>query len=245
MTSSSPLAVTAPRLYRGRVVFIEDRAADVRLLRIELEHKQKLSFLAGQYAVLENGLDEPRAFSIASAPYQPYLEFHVKNAGHGLSQFLTEKLTLGDTLSLSAPLGESYWHPSERPLLALAGGVGIVPLKSIIEDLLQGANVPPVSLYWGARDESHLYLDAEFSSLSKNHPRFRYIPVLSDEKTDRRRQGLLPDILREDFETLSGWDIYLAGPREMVETTLPFLKNHGAEEEYIFGDALKMPRTPV
>jgi NAD(P)H-flavin reductase len=65
--------------------------------------------------------------------------------------------------------------------------------------------------------------------------------VLSDEKNDPHyRTGLLAAAVAEDFETLAGMSIYMAGPAAMIDSTVPLLLHKGAEESYIFSDGFKL-----
>ncbi|MDE1151883.1 MAG: FAD-binding oxidoreductase [Micavibrio sp.] len=235
-----------PQKYPARVFFIEDIAADTRLLRLELDNGRKLPFRAGQYALLTAADVEPRAFSIASAPAAPYLEFHVKNSGHGFSAFAFNNLAIGSPVTVDAPWGDHFWRPSARPLLALAGGVGIAPLKAIVEAQLEHARdaktAAPVHLYWAVRDETHLYLDHFFLSLAEAHPAFAYTPIIAHADTTHaegagRRSGYIGPAVMADFASLAGHNIYLAGPAPMVNATLPLLLERGAEKDFIFSDA--------
>lgn len=225
------------RRYTGRVIDIHDVSPDIRKLSVEIDNKQRLPFIAGQYVQLALPEFEARAFSIASAPHEALLEFHVKNSGHGLSAHIVEKMTPGSTIHLSGPLGTNHWRPVARPLLALAGGLGIAPMKSIIDASLHDRSAAPIHLYWGARLRNQLYLDDYFRALAKKHDRFSYIPVLSEEKEHPHyRSGLISAAVTEDFGALGGMSIYMAGPAAMVDATLPLLLQHGAEEEHIFSD---------
>ena len=228
---------TPPRHYTGRVIGIHDVSPDTRKLTVEIDNRQRLPFNAGQYVHLAVPGFDKRAYSIASAPHEPLLEFHIKNSGKGLSTHIVEALQPGSPITLEGPLGHSHFRPETRPILALAGGLGIAPLKSIIEACLHDRAHPPVYLYWGAKVPAQLYLDDYFRGLAKKYPRFSYIPVLSDEKNDPRyRTGLTGAAVAEDFETLSGISIYMAGPPAMIDATLPLLLHKGAEEDYIFSD---------
>ena len=225
--------------FEARAFFIEDIAENTRILRFELNNGKKLNFRPGQYAVLEAPGIPPRPFSIASAPQRPYLEFHVKNSGHGVSSYLFNSLRIGSEVVLEAPLGDHYWRASDRPLLAIAGGVGIAPLKAVIEAQLEHAPKQETHLYWGVRDAAHLYLDKAFRDLKKAHPAFHYVPLLAKdaENTGNLRQLHAGPAILEDFTTLKGFDIYMAGPAAMVEATLPLLLERGAEKDFIFSDA--------
>ncbi len=222
----------------AHVASIEDIAADTRILRLALPGGAALDFLAGQYAHLSLEGLEPRAFSIASAPHQPVLEFHIKNSHRGFSNAVFTSLKKGDAVTLEAPFGDHYWRPSTRPLLALAGGVGIAPLKAVIEaQLAHKTGDVRVTLYWGVRDEAHLYLDAFFNDLAAGKPAFRYIPVIAHGEAAGRRSGYIGAAVTADMPDLTGFNIYMAGPAAMVEATLPLLLAQGAEKDFIFSDA--------
>lgn len=229
--------MTSSLKHRARIIDIQTIAADTRIVRVEPVGEAPPPFKPGQYAMLGvTGLD-PRAFSIASAPKLPFLEFHIKNSGQGISKYVFEKAQINTEVKLSDPLGVNYWQHSARPLLALAGGVGIAPLKAIVEAQMQEEAAIPVHLYWGARDKTHLYLNGLFEGFSKKHPSFKYIPILSEEKDEKRyRYGMIDTALKTDLPDLKNFDIYMAGPAAMIESLLPVLTEKGAEKNRIFSD---------
>lgn len=234
------------RQYTGRVVGIHDVSPDTRKLTVEIDNRQRLPFAAGQYVHLKVPGFDHRPFSIASAPHEPLLEFHIKNNGQkdgkSLSAHIVQELKPGSPISLEGPLGKNHWRAEDsalagRSLLALAGGLGIAPLKSIIESCLHNRAHPPVHLYWGARFRGQLYLDDYFRDLTRKYPRFSYVPVLSDEPAGSGyRTGFTAAAVAEDFDNLAGLTVYMAGPLPMIEATLPLLLQKGAEEDYIFSD---------
>lgn len=123
-------------------------------------------------------------------------------------------------------------------MLALAGGLGIAPIKSILEAHLAAAGSPPCHLYWGVRSEDQLYLDRYFRSMAQKTTRMSYIPVISDAaSTQALRSGFVTQALAEDFAHLGEFDIYLAGPPPMVAATLPALLDLGADQTRIFSDS--------
>jgi CDP-4-dehydro-6-deoxyglucose reductase, E3 len=227
----------APHRYEGRVVSVEAPAEDTRIIKVEVPGAENIPFRAGQYAMLYAPGLEPRPFSIASAPHLSYVEFHVKSTGRGISAHIFTNWRQGDIVAFEAPFGDHYWRASSRPLLALAGGVGIAPLKAIIEAHFDHAVQSPAHLYWGVRDEAHLYLDGVFRDLSTRHHSFHYVPLLAQGSGKALRTGFIGPAVTNDFPTLAGFNIYMAGPVAMVEATLPALLQHGAEKDHIFSDA--------
>ncbi len=225
-----------PRPTTARVLSVDEIAEDTRIYR--LDTGAELPHRAGQYALLHAEGFEPREFSIASPPEVGYLEFHVKSTGRGLSAHIFEHWVAGSEVTVQAPYGDHYWRPSSRPLLALAGGVGIAPLKAIIEAHFAYAKHSPAHLYWGVRDATHLYLDKFFKGIGDRYPEFHYVPLLAEKTAGSAfRTGYIAPALEADFTTLAGFNIYIAGPRPMIEATLPALLARGAEKDNLFSDA--------
>ncbi len=231
---------SAAPAYAARIIGVEDVMADTRVLRVELEGRQRLKFTAGQYAHLRIGDLPSRPYSIASAPGEDYIEFHIRRGGAGgLSDTLVDDTKPGMPLILEGPFGSSFWRGGDRPMLALAGGLGIAPIKAIIEAHLAAAGSPPCHLYWGVRSEDQLYLDRYFRALAQKTARISYIPVISDTAaaTPSLRSGFVTQALAEDFAHLGEFDIYMAGPPPMVAATLPALLDLGADQTRIFSDS--------
>ena len=81
----------------------------------------------------EDGYRAERAYSIASAPGEP-VAITVERLDDGeVSPYLTDELRPGDELELRGPIGGYFvWEAEDGgPLLLVAGGSGVVPLRAI------------------------------------------------------------------------------------------------------------------
>lgn len=244
-----PLMPDAPELpdisprksYKARVADINDVHDRIRILKIQLENGAHMTFKAGQYADLTFDERPPRPYSIASTPDQGnLLEFHILNTGkNGASAYACSALKLGETVTVSGPQGENYLRTDTEPVLAIAGGVGIVPIKSILETALKKNMKQPIHLYWGTRTEDELYLGMHFITLSRKYPQFHFVPVFSEAAPEKTscRTGLVGNEALKDFEDLSGFHAYLAGPAAMVLDTAPRLLDKGVARDHIHSDA--------
>lgn len=222
----------------ARVVEFRDVAPGVRAIR--LEPAGPFAFKAGQYARLTFDGFEERPFSIASAPHHGHLEFHIKSLGHGASGYAAGKLAVGETLTLRGPFGRAFLQPGDAPFLAIGGGLGIAPLKSIIESALHQGHSGPIHLYMGGRHASDLYLEEFFSSLAAQNPQLKVTAVLSEASgDDRHRTGYVGRVAAGDFKELAGFMAYLAGPPAMIEDTLPLLLDKSMARENVFSDAFE------
>ncbi len=96
-----------------------------------------------------------------------------------------------------------------------------------------------VTIYWGGREEKHLYDLSELEALSVNHPNLRIEPVVEQpEEGWRGRTGTVLTAVLQDYGTLAGHDIYIAGRFEMAKIARDlFCHERNAREDRLFGDA--------
>jgi ferredoxin-NADP reductase len=108
----------------------------------------------------DDGYQAERAYSIASAPGEP-LAITVERLEDGeVSPYLTQEARAGDEFEVRGPIGGYFvWQPAfGGPLLLLAGGSGIVPLRAILRYRgLIGSSVPVRLLYSSRRLQDVIY----------------------------------------------------------------------------------------
>lgn len=241
--AAEELIVHPSRVMQCRVVEIADLTHDIKGLKLEIESGGPFTFSAGQYAQMEFAELPPhlvRDFSMANRPDDALLEFHVRHMRGGkASGYVAEKLKVGDRVKVSGPLGTSYLRENHGgPILAIAGGSGLAPIKSIVETALSSGATRPIHLYFGARAERDVYLEARLAELARSHANFFYHIVLSEPRGGTsRRTGVVTDAVAADFASLSGFKAYLAGPPVMVEAATELLKQKGLEIRDLHADA--------
>ena len=214
-------AVHASRRLVCRVAGIDRATHDIRILSLDIENGGPFDFAAGQYAAVGFENLPARDFSMASLPGAEPLEFHIRLVADGqVTRHVLNTLRVGDPVTVSGPMGTAHYRKNHRgPILLVAGGSGLAPIKSIAESALGGGARQDVFLYFGARAERDVYLQDRLAALAALHSNLRVVTVLSepDGATDRRT-GWLADALAEDFDDLDGFKAYLAGPPVMVES---------------------------
>ena len=234
------MLVHASRNLSCNVTEIEQVTYDTHVIRLTIEQGGPYDFSAGQYAEVTFGDLPARDFSMANRPEQEVLEFHIRLVPDGLvSPYINDCLDTGDTVKVNGPLGTAYYREKHTgPIIAVAGGSGLAPIKSIVETALANGARQDIFLYFGIRDERDIYLEDYFNSLSSKNSNLSFTPVLSEPSTDtERRTGFLADILAQDFSDLDGFKAYLAGPPIMVETSVEKLKHMGIRQQDIHADA--------
>jgi CDP-4-dehydro-6-deoxyglucose reductase/ferredoxin-NAD(P)+ reductase (naphthalene dioxygenase ferredoxin-specific) len=222
-----------------RVSAIEQATHDIRVLYLEPDDSGPFVYSAGQYVRAAFEGQEERDYSLASRPNDPFLALHIRNARSGPSLYASTRVGVGDKVTLRGPFGDTYLRPEHPgPIVAVAGGSGLAPIKAIVEEALELGLKQPIHLYFGVRDERDIYMEAYFTGLCRRHPNLRFTPVLSEAsgKTKRRR-GLVTDAIASDLRDLSGAVAYLAGPPPMVEAAGTLLRGLGVAAEDIHADA--------
>jgi CDP-4-dehydro-6-deoxyglucose reductase, E3 len=232
----------AVRLYAGKIAAMERLAADVMKVLIELPPGEQLSFTAGQYIniVLDDG--QRRAFSFANPPHEGNgIELHIRRIPGGrFTGHVFEAMRVGDALRFEGPLGSFTLRESARPILFVAGATGFAPVKSILEDAFHRSVQRPMRLYWGARHRRDLYLLELAERWQREHANFKVVPVLSDPEPQddwRGHTGLVHEAMLADFSDLTGFEVYVCGSVQMVESSVPAFMGHGLGADACFSDA--------
>jgi CDP-4-dehydro-6-deoxyglucose reductase/ferredoxin-NAD(P)+ reductase (naphthalene dioxygenase ferredoxin-specific) len=224
-----------------RVIGLDQATHDITRVRLDVESGGPFTFSAGQYAALHFAGMPPRDYSMANHPNEPSLEFHIRRLGErSTSAYVADKLKLGDKVIVEGPYGSSWLREKHTgPIIAVAGGSGLAPIKSIVESALGAGMRQPIHLYFGARDERDIYLEDHFQILAARHRNLRYTAVLSQpRRATSRRVGLVHDAVASDLADLDGAKAYLAGPPMMVEAaTGLFVSERGMRREDIHADA--------
>jgi ferredoxin-NADP reductase len=116
----------------------------------------------------EDGYRAEREYSIASAPGEP-VAITVERLDDGeVSPYLCDELRPGDGLELRGPVGGYFvWEPEEdgSPLLLVAGGSGVVPLRAMVRHRQRSGSDVPVRLLYSSRTLGDVIYRAELEGL--------------------------------------------------------------------------------
>ncbi len=228
-----------------KVTALDRMTHDIIRARLSIKAGGPFNFTAGQYARVHFADLPPRDYSMANLPPDGNagdgeIEFHIRAVtGGGVSTFVQNDLKVGDDVRVVGPYGISYLRAKHTgPIVALAGGSGLAPVKSIVESALAAGAEQPIHMYFGVRAEQDVYLEDHFQDLAAKHDNFTFEIVLSEPDGDtERRTGFLVDIVGDDFTDLDGAKAYLAGPPIMVETCAGKLKDISVRNEDCHADA--------
>jgi ferredoxin-NADP reductase len=155
----------------AEVVELRDETSRVR--SIVLDVPDWAGHRAGQHVdvrlTAEDGYQAQRSYSIASAPEDERLVLTVERLEDGeVSPYLVDELRPGDQLELRGPIGGYFiWEAAlGGPLLLLAGGSGIVPLRCMLRHRAAARSTAPVRLLYSSRRLSEVIYKGELERLA-------------------------------------------------------------------------------
>ena len=228
----------------AQVKSLKKLAPDVMEVRLALPASERLAFRAGQYIDFLLRNRKRRAFSIANAPVNDeFLELHIRLVPGGeFTEMVFNTFQIKSLVRIEAPLGDFYVREeSNRPLLMIAGGTGFAPIKAMVEQLKSDQDTRPIHLYWGARTQQDLY-HQKLAEQWASSGGFKFTPVLSeaaDGDNWQGRTGYVHEAVASDYQDLSGFDVYMAGPPQMITAAQAKFFSNGLPREQLFSDSFE------
>lgn len=147
---------------RGRLSWQLASVAEIvretaRVHTIVLDVPEWSEHRAGQHLDIrltaEDGYRAEREYSIASAPGEPAAITVERLEDGEVSSYLVGEIRVGDAFEVRGPLGGYFvWGPEDGgPLLLVAGGSGVVPLRSMLRHRDRSGSDVPIRLLYSSR----------------------------------------------------------------------------------------------
>ncbi len=242
-----PEELFSVRQFDTKVESIVDLTHDIKQVKLKLLDPTTIDCKAGQFIqfqVPEYELtDEPvyRAYSMASVPSDnTHVELEIRLVPNGIcTTYVHKHLKEGDSVTINGPYGEFFLRESERPIICIAGGSGMAPIKSILLDMLDKKSTRKARYFFGARTKKDLFLLDEMKEIEKAMPSFTFTPALSEPLEEDEwdgEVGLITDVVRNLSENASESEAYLCGSPGMIDACIKVLKELGMPEERIYYD---------
>lgn len=233
------------RTLPARAAALEKLCHDVMSLSVQLPRAQQFNYLPGQYIdiLLRDG--RRRSFSMASPVDEANrIDFHIRLVRNGFfTNQVFNELAVKDMLRLQGPFGSFFLrHDTHRPIILMAGGTGLAPIKAIIEQALAEGVSRPMHLFWGVQQKRDLYLDQYLSALVDRNPVLRYTPVLSEPAQHDAWQGetgwVHESVIRQ-YPNLSEYEVYASGPPIMVKSGQTAFSTCGLDQASYYSDSFE------
>jgi p-cymene monooxygenase electron transfer component len=213
------------------------------ILKVEWDAEAPMAFKAGQYLNIRwNGGATHRSYSFATAPEpggNARLTSFIRHVpGGAFTDALFSGKADGMAFELDGPHGAFWLREGRGPILCIAGGSGLAPLISLLQDAAKRRVRRDAVLLFGGRGERDLYCNDEISAIrSAWTAGFDYWPVLSETPAEGIRAGMVTEHIAAALERLGpDAQAYLCGPPAMIDAAIAELGKQGVPLDAIFYD---------
>jgi len=225
-------------------------------MTLDSNQKEAFDYKAGQYLTIEvevDGQSERRAYSLSSSPAEEVLQFSVKKVEGGkVSNYLNDKVKVGDSLTIFPPEGKFFALPEaakSKDHYFIAAGSGITPVLSMIKTLLEEEERSCIYLLYGnkteqdiifketldalaARYEGQLFITHTLSRVEKKKKKLFGLLGSSTEGSWSGQKGRIDDekiayFLRDYPTRFNESHYYICGPGDLITATEHYLTNQG------------------
>lgn len=201
-----------------------------------------VNYHAGQYLKIQFDHDES-CYSIANAPIERHhYELHIRiNCQSNEGKKLYQALTKGHHIHLSLPFGHCHLNQlhQKKPIVFIAGGTGITPIKAMIEQQIAHKIECDMTLFWGARSPEDLYLEPLIKQWQHQATQLKYYA----HTPQTSQQSLMDSVLEHTQQPiLRQSHIVISGPFDLAYHIRDKLVAYGIPLENLFSDAFDFER---
>ncbi len=222
----------------GVVTDIRQETPDVKTFRVNAPEGGKLfEHMPGQCAMLcVPGVGEAM-FSITSSPTnKEFQEFSIKKCGV-LTDYLHD-LQVGDEIMVRGPYGNNFPVETElkgKDLLFVAGGIGLAPLRSVINYVLDNRdNYGKVDILYGSRSADDLVQLKEIEEVWMKAKDVKvHLTIDRPQEGWNGHVGFVPSYLKE-LELSADKTVLVCGPPIMIKFVLAALTEMGYSKEQAY-----------
>lgn len=228
--------------FRGHELVCADTMA------FRFEKPVGFEFRPGQYVDLTlvdppetDDSGDTRTFSLACAPFEEELVVATRMRDSAFKRVLKE-MAPGSVVELNGPHGEFVLpDDSSRPLVFLAGGIGITPFLSMLRQAAHDGLPHRIHLFYSnRRPEVAAYLD-ELKALEKRNPHFTLVATMTEMgdaagSWPGETRFIDPDLIARHAGDLAAPAFYVAGPPAMVSALWERLTGAGVDPKRILAE---------
>lgn len=211
-------------------------------LQVTFELEEEVTFRPGQYVFMslinspyndEEGIR--RHFSIASSPNdKKNLTIATRLRDTAFKKSLNE-LPIGSQVEISNITG-GFVLPQDqtRPLVFIAGGIGITPFISMIKYVQEESLQHQITLVYSNRDRQSTAFLGELEAMAQKNPNIRLILTMTqDQDWTGEKRRIDAEFIKDYFPNLNNYTYFVAGPPGMVDDVFSALTQAGIKEEFI------------
>ena len=209
------------------------------------------TYKAGQYLTLKAEIpgekyNHIRHYSLSDSPGKDYYRISVKredthhNAPAGIvSNFLANQKNVGDKLEFSAPAGDFFLDEEETPVVLISGGIGITPLVSMLNSIIEKQPQREVTFIHATENNSTHAFREHVKQLAMQHSQVKSLVLYNTptkeelDAADFDKQGFVDLYFLQTNVSSKDAHFYFCGPIPFLEAINRALHEWGVPEDHI------------
>ena len=211
---------------------------------VDTKYSEEFSYKPGQYITIKvdvNGEDCRRSYSISSSRNEKLTVGIKKVQGGKVSNFMNEKLSIGDNVEISAPQGnfklENIDSKNTRKFVAFAAGSGITPVLSMIKEIRSNEINSQFLLFYSNKTSNDVMFKDEINALTNENILTKFIFTRENSDVElyngRINESKAMDLIKSEMSFLNADAFYICGPEEMIFSTKKALESLDVDKEKI------------
>lgn len=243
-----------------RIAAVVDEARDVKSFYLSPVDGQPLApFLPGQYLTFHLPIPGgaarlTRCYSLSDRPRPDYYRVTIKRVAPPpnrsepppgrASSYFHDHVRVGTILEARAPAGTFFIDPqASYPVALIGAGIGITPLISMLETILQASPSREIYALFGFRNSRDHAFKSHLETLAAAHPSLRLhvsysAPQANDTLyKDYSHHGRLSIERIRDVLPSNNLRFYVCGPGGLMESLVPALWEWGVPESHVHFEA--------
>ncbi len=226
------------------VARVEPAGLDSTCVELTPIRTPSMAYVPGQFVFVSFNsarvTTEPHAFTLSSTPSRPErLQFTIRACGDWTRS--VKDLAVGDRAYIQGPFGRfgHLFSDSNRPLIMIAGGIGITPMLSMLRFMADCNDTRPILLIWSNRTRSDTVFKDELAALEEKLTGFRRIPIFTrisrgDKHFGRLDRQSLEDMVKDCSRRSI---VFVCGPPQMMKQIKSDLSTLGFRRDLIFSES--------
>jgi ferredoxin-NADP reductase len=196
-----------------------------------------------------------RCYSLSDAPRPDYYRVSIKRVPPAVpreadlatgigSGFFHDQVKEGDILDVKAPAGNFCLEAThERPVVLIGGGIGVTPVLSMLNTLVQTPTEREIWFVYGVRNSGEHAQREHLQTLARENPNLRLHICYSQPKPedmpgrDYHHAGRANTEFLRQILPSNNYDFFICGPGPMMEELTKGLAEWGVPDASIFYEA--------
>jgi predicted ferric reductase len=222
--------------HRLRVSAVVREAPGVASIYLAGRDLHRLPARSGQYFVVRfltrDGWWRGHPFSLSSAPNGSWLRITVKDLGDDSNRL--QRIPVGTPVFVEGPYGiMTGARRSRRKVTLIAGGIGIAPLRALLESL--AARPGELTLLYRVRHESDIVFRQELDLLARHRGAAIHY-LLGKRRANPATNPLGRASLARLVPDIAEHDVYVCGPTDMMQAVEVSLHELGVPASHVHAE---------